>query len=207
MTSGADERPLLLRFDQPASDWEKQGLPIGNGILVAVLLGGLPPAEMQFNVDSLWSGDENPGGSYNLGAQARPNSFGTYQNFGSVILEQGPGATAGVKVESLKGRGVDSNSDQTVAQSTDGDGGSKWCVIHEGKNPVWHADFGEGRELSGYQFTSANDVPERDPASWVLEGSDDGKTWMIRDEQGEVRPIDGRGKAVSYFLGQPSSHR
>lgn len=169
-------------------------------------MGGVPKAEMQFNVDSLWTGDENPGGSYDLGDQARPNTFGTYQNFGSVILEQA-GGTGAVKVESLKGRGMDSNPDQSVLQSIDGDISSKWCVIHQGKNPVWQADLGKAQELRGYQFTSGNDVPGRDPASWVLEGSDDGKIWKVLDEKVDVRPIDGRGKTVNYSLKQPATHQ
>ena len=32
-------------------------------------------------------------------------------------------------------------------------------------------------------MTSANDAPERDPKSWVVEGSNDGQTWAPIDSQ------------------------
>ncbi|MGE9269973.1 MAG: glycoside hydrolase N-terminal domain-containing protein, partial [Verrucomicrobiales bacterium] len=91
LASAVEERSLVLRFDRPAEGWENQGLPIGNGALGAVLMGGVSRAEMQFNVDSLWTGDENPSGSYALRQQDRPDTFGTYQNFGSVIFRQSLG--------------------------------------------------------------------------------------------------------------------
>ena len=33
-----------------------------------------------------------------------------------------------------------------------------------------------------YQLTSAEDVPGRDPRTWKLEGSADGKAWTLLDE-------------------------
>ncbi|KAF7137745.1 hypothetical protein RHSIM_Rhsim07G0075700 [Rhododendron simsii] len=39
-------------------------------------------------------------------------------------------------------------------------------------------------ELVAYELMSANDVPERDPKDWVLEGSDDGgSSWRVLDKQ------------------------
>ncbi|KAH7863525.1 hypothetical protein Vadar_018624 [Vaccinium darrowii] len=39
-------------------------------------------------------------------------------------------------------------------------------------------------ELVAYELMSANDVPERDPMDWVLEGSDDGgSSWRVLDKQ------------------------
>lgn len=35
--------------------------------------------------------------------------------------------------------------------------------------------------VDGYGFTTANDVPARDPVSWKLEGSDNGTTWTLID--------------------------
>ncbi|MBK1826752.1 glycosyl hydrolase family 95 catalytic domain-containing protein [Haloferula rosea] len=206
LKSSADERPLVLRFDEPSAHWERHGLPIGNGALGAVLMGGVPTAEMQFNVDSLWTGDENPGGSYDLGDQARPNTFGTYQNFGSVIFEQAGGDKA-VTVRSQNGPGTSNAPDQSVAQSVDGDPRTKWCVIHHDQPLVWVADLGEAKELSGYAFVSGNDMPKRDPAAWTVAGSDDGKVWRTLDEQREVAPIDGRGKSATYGISKPASHR
>jgi peptide-N4-(N-acetyl-beta-glucosaminyl)asparagine amidase len=39
-------------------------------------------------------------------------------------------------------------------------------------------------ELVAYEIMSANDVPERDPMNWVVEGSNDGgSTWHVLDKQ------------------------
>ena len=33
--------PLTIRFDAPASDWEREALPIGNGAIGAMIVGGV----------------------------------------------------------------------------------------------------------------------------------------------------------------------
>ena len=55
---------LALWYDKPASDWEKEALPIGNGRIGAMLFGGTEAERILFNVDSLWTGDENKRGSF-----------------------------------------------------------------------------------------------------------------------------------------------
>src|SRR5689334_19695744 len=55
---------MLLRYDQPATNWESEALPIGNGRIGAMVFGGIASERLQLNVDSLWSGDANPDGSY-----------------------------------------------------------------------------------------------------------------------------------------------
>ncbi|MFM2286889.1 MAG: hypothetical protein RL684_32, partial [Pseudomonadota bacterium] len=47
---------LLLRFDRPATDWEREGLPIGNGAQGAMVTGELAHEHLQFNEKSLWTG-------------------------------------------------------------------------------------------------------------------------------------------------------
>ncbi len=55
---------LELHYDRPATDWEKEALPIGNGRLGGMLFGGVGEERLQFNEDSLWIGDEGDTGSY-----------------------------------------------------------------------------------------------------------------------------------------------
>ena len=83
LASSADH---LLYFNKPAKVWEKGGLPIGNGSLGGVLFGGVKKAVIQFNVDSLWTGNENAKGGYNQTGEG--DVFGAYQNFGQLIFEQ-----------------------------------------------------------------------------------------------------------------------
>ena len=56
-----------LWYKQPAEKWSDEALPIGNGRLGAMLLGGVEKERIQFNEQSLWSGDNNWDGAYETG--------------------------------------------------------------------------------------------------------------------------------------------
>ncbi len=47
--------PLILWYDKPAGPWE-EALPIGNGYMGAMIFGGVPDERIQFNQDTLWTG-------------------------------------------------------------------------------------------------------------------------------------------------------
>ena len=49
-------RPLKIWFTEPATNWERQALPIGNGRLGAMIFGGTARERIQLNEDTLWSG-------------------------------------------------------------------------------------------------------------------------------------------------------
>ncbi len=70
--------PLTLWYEQPAKSAMGEALPIGNGHMGAMVFGGTAQERLQFNEDSLWTGDENPSGDY--------DSMGGYQAFGDVHL-------------------------------------------------------------------------------------------------------------------------
>lgn len=87
--SRAEQRTLW--YAEPASDWSNEGLPIGNGRLGAMLLGGTRVERIQFNENSLWSGDNNWDGEYETGDRG----FGSYRNFGDLLVEfEGDGLDA-----------------------------------------------------------------------------------------------------------------
>jgi alpha-L-fucosidase 2 len=69
---------LTLWYEQPGHTPLEDGLPLGNGRLGALVLGGTASERLPFNEDSLWTGDENPSGSYDM--------MGSYQAFGDVHL-------------------------------------------------------------------------------------------------------------------------
>jgi hypothetical protein len=77
---------LTLHYLAPANEkqWSAQALPLGNGRLGCMIFGGVASEHLQFNVDSLWTGDANPSGDY--------GSMGKYQNFGDlwVAFDTGP---------------------------------------------------------------------------------------------------------------------
>lgn len=71
-----------LRYHAPATNWENEALPIGNGRLGAMLFGGVWEERVQFNEQSLWSGDNNWDGEYQTG----DHGFGAYRTFGDLFV-------------------------------------------------------------------------------------------------------------------------
>ena len=47
--------PLRLWFDEPADKWT-EALPVGNGRMGAMIYGGVPTDQIQFNEETLWTG-------------------------------------------------------------------------------------------------------------------------------------------------------
>ena len=80
--AGAD---LRLWYNEPATKWEQEALPIGNGRLGAMVFGGVPQERIQFNEESLWIGDET--------------YTGAYQAFGDVLVELTHGAVTAYRRE------------------------------------------------------------------------------------------------------------
>ena len=74
-----------LWYTKPAQRWSSEALPIGNGRLGAMLFGGGKSERIQFNENSLWSGDNNWDGAYECG----DHGFGSYRNFGDLFVEFG----------------------------------------------------------------------------------------------------------------------
>lgn len=76
-------KSLKLWYKEPAQKWSSEALPIGNGRMGAMFYGGINQEKIQFNEQSLWSGDNNWDGEYKTG----DHGFGSYRNFGEIILE------------------------------------------------------------------------------------------------------------------------
>ncbi|MFD2744058.1 glycoside hydrolase family 95 protein [Sphingobacterium populi] len=55
---------LMIWDDEPAQDWMTQAYPIGNGRIGAMIFGGVDKEHIQFNENSLWTGDEQETGAY-----------------------------------------------------------------------------------------------------------------------------------------------
>jgi alpha-L-fucosidase 2 len=58
---------MELWYDQPATDWMTEALPIGNGFKGAMIFGGVHQEQIQFSEGSLWSGGPGTGDVYNFG--------------------------------------------------------------------------------------------------------------------------------------------
>ena len=77
VATAAQAADKKLWYDKPATRWEQEALPIGNGRLGAMVFGGVERERIQFNEDSLWIGDER--------------DTGAYQAFGDLFIDFLPG--------------------------------------------------------------------------------------------------------------------
>lgn len=189
--------PYTLGYDQPGANWETGGLPIGNGRLGAMLTGGIEQDTIQFNEISLWGGANNWDGGYDLSL----NGFGTYLNFGEINVEFGNSQQLTSPTLSRGWEGEDIN------KTTDGQSNTKWCVPSPGKLVQWQMRLATPAIVSSYSLTSANDTPERDPAEWTLEGSNDGTAWTLLDTQRLSAPFASRGLKKSFSCSNTRSWR
>jgi alpha-L-fucosidase 2 len=69
----AAQQTNVLWYDQPARSWMTEALPIGNGSLGGMLFGLIGTERVQFNANTLWTGDEK--------------KIGAYQAFGDVFIQ------------------------------------------------------------------------------------------------------------------------
>jgi len=189
----------VLWYATPATSWDKEALPIGNGRLGAMLFGGVASERVQFNESSLWSGDNNWDGEYETG----DHGFGSYRNFGDIFLEFG--APNQVRVTSPSGHAQ--GDGKTIANCTDGRADTKWCTDKPGDLVVWQAELPEAKTVASYALTSAEDVPERDPRVWVLAGSTDGQTWTELDRRALAGPFESRHQTQEFAVAKPGSYR
>jgi alpha-L-fucosidase 2 len=60
----------VLWYEQPATDWEKEALPIGNGRMGAMVFGGVDSERLQISEKSLWTGGPGSEGGYDAGLPA-----------------------------------------------------------------------------------------------------------------------------------------
>ena len=199
-----DERPqvriLSLWYSKPATNWEREALPLGNGRLGCMVMGGTRQERIQFNEDSLWTGDENPSGDY--------DSMGAYQNFGHLVVTFANHTTNAAPTVGCESGHESYYQHESVAFAADGDTTTKWCVEHQNRPVVWQLSLprGDERDIGSYSLTSANDMPGRDPKSWVLEGSQDDTEWIELDRRTDEPQFEQRGMRRTYRISRPGKY-
>jgi len=225
--------PMSVWFVSPATSFH-ESCPLGNGRLGVMDFGGVGTERIVLNESSLWSGGPYDGNNYDaylclpevrakLFAGDIPgansvlaksfryadgvegwgdiNQFGSYQTLGNLILEFDNSAEATLSSPS----GHAAGDGKTIENTVDGNPRSKWCV-NNGNAPVsWQVRLPAAQTINSYAFTSGDDVPDRDPRSWVLEGSADGKAWIELDRQALDRPFDKRQQLRTFQVARPGS--
>ncbi|MDN5202247.1 glycoside hydrolase family 95 protein [Fulvivirgaceae bacterium BMA10] len=66
---------LKLWYNEPAENWMKEALPIGNGYLGAMVFGGIHEERIQFNEESLWAGGPGEWEEYRGGNRENAHRF------------------------------------------------------------------------------------------------------------------------------------
>ncbi|MEI6647468.1 MAG: glycoside hydrolase family 95 protein, partial [bacterium] len=174
----------LLWYDKPATNWQRDALPIGNAHMGAMLFGSVERDQIQFNEESLWIGDQD--------------DTGAYQAFGDIFVHVGDVREDFVSCKSDHKYPVN----QGIQQTTDNDPDTKWCFGHGGVFPIiWQAkvpDELQKTPLTTYTLTSSRDVPKRDPKAWRFLGSKDKRNWELLDERKDVVEWKSRKLAQSF---------
>lgn len=88
-------KDLSLWYRQPATNWEKQALPIGNGYMGGMIFGGVNQERIQFNEKTLWTGGPNSSSDYTFG-----NREGAADHLESVREKLANGDKSGAQKES-----------------------------------------------------------------------------------------------------------
>ncbi|PSL43675.1 alpha-L-fucosidase 2 [Saccharothrix carnea] len=70
--AGVDQRALTLWYDEPATDWETESLPIGNGALGGGVFGAVARERVQLNEKTLWTGGPGSAQGYDFGNWTSP---------------------------------------------------------------------------------------------------------------------------------------
>jgi alpha-L-fucosidase 2 len=190
---------LKLWYLQPAKSAMNEALPIGNGRLGALVFGGTDSERLALNEDSLWTGGLNLSGGYDV------KKFGSYQAFGDLLITSGDDNSN--VVDSCPSGQKPFYEKEGLLAAGDGDASTKWAVEHGGKPVLWQRDFGTARVFSTYALTSANDVPERDPQTWLLAGSNDGVAWTTLDQHKGDSPFEKRGQQKEFKFANTTPYR
>jgi alpha-L-fucosidase 2 len=203
MVSNAGAKsPLVLHYKAPAGEkaWASHALPLGNGRLGCMIFGDPFSEHLQFNVDSLWTGDENPSGEY--------SSMGEYQSFGDLrITLDTPADVERTEIVAASGH-TPFVAAEGIASSADGSKDSKWCVEPRGKPVVWEARLPYPCAVPSYLFTSTpENRPDRDPKTWELSGSDDGAAWTVLDRREDQPAFAKRGDTKAFTVATPRPFR
>ena len=257
--------PLKAHYDSPATNWESEAMPLGNGFIGAMVFGGVVSDVVQVNEHTLWSGGPGKNPNFNGGhtgtvttnrnnyqrartaLQADMNTFSetravTIDASGRVVAPSYPqNATTTAYVNTLKGTKNDFGSYQSLSNINivyssvvmpeiipssitgdcnnpspgeqfpalfDGSAGTKWFSDQGFKSfPCYIAwGYADAFTTASYTLISGNDVPDRDPKSWKLYGSNDGSNYVEIDSRTN-QTFSQRSQSYQYKLSSTVTYK
>ncbi|MDX2524376.1 glycosyl hydrolase family 95 catalytic domain-containing protein [Streptomyces europaeiscabiei] len=107
---------------------------------------------------------------------------------------QGSGAASGSKA-------------MGISNAVDGDPATVWRVDSAAPAVVWQADLPRAVVVTSYALTSAPDRPREDPRRWLLEASQDGRTWTTLDTRNRHEPFAGRSERQTFQVTNSTAYR
>ena len=201
LAAGPASSPLTLWYEQPAKKGMNEALPVGNGLFGGLIYGGAATERVVLNDITLWTGSEISTDNY--------DKMGSYQMLGELFVDVASadaGAVAAPTVVCASGHKAFFEAEE-IAAAGDGNAATKWCVEHHDRSVIWELRLPEPRVVDRYAFTSAGDVPQRDPSTWELAGSNDGKEWTSLDRHENEPPFAKRGETKSFSCTNAKSFR
>jgi len=162
------ENRMIIEYHQPAIIWDTEALPIGNGCMGGMVFGSVDSERIQFNEDTLWTGND----------QER----GAYQPFGDLLICLTDKPVL-IPRYSRKRRAYLRDS---YEYSMDGKPETEWTerfdIEHE--PVIWEICFAKKTVVQSYSMTSGPTGKGGGmPQSWEFQGSNDGKDWTTLNEQ------------------------
>jgi alpha-L-fucosidase 2 len=160
--SFSQQHQLKLWYNKPSAKWT-DALPIGNGRLGAMIFGGIQHDRIQFNEETLWTGeprDYNRKGAYNYLPQIRQLLFEGKQKEAELLAEQhfmGTKSSEGKKEDWFNKVRASKN----LVYSSSGYDDSKWKTLQMPSYDGWEAVGLEGLDGAVWLRTSFEL-----PASW-----------------------------------------
>ncbi|ROP36060.1 glycoside hydrolase family 95 protein [Saccharothrix texasensis] len=121
MAAEVDQRTLALWYDEPATDWETESLPIGNGALGGGVFGAVAEERIQLNEKTLWTGGPGSAEGYDFGNRPgpRPDAVREVQELVERDHRVAPGTVAAVLGRPRRGFGAYQPFGELVLALTD----------------------------------------------------------------------------------------
>lgn len=82
--------------------------------------------------------------------------------------------------------GTQVSAGEAPSKILDGYYDTKWCdlsFVSNSNTSTLIIDYTTAQTSTGFTYATANDYPGRDPVRWTFEGSNDGSTWTVIQEQ------------------------